>query len=70
MLSSVDLKQHPELVLLVEEDEELSDLLKLPPEQLLIRWVNYHLKNANVQKRIGNFGDDVKDSEAYTYLLN
>jgi len=64
------LKQHPELVLLVEEDEELADLLKLPPEQLLLRWVNYHLKNANVQKRIKNFGEDVKDSEAYTYLLN
>jgi len=48
----------------------LKDLLKLPPEQILIRWVNYHLEKAGSKKRIGNFSGDIKDSEAYTILLN
>jgi len=32
--------------------------------------VNHHLKNAGSDKRINNFGNDIKDSEAYTILLN
>jgi len=70
LLNSISLKDHPELIRLLEDGEELSDLLKLTPEQLLLRWVNYHLKNAGSSKRIKNFSGDVKDSEAYTILLN
>ena len=45
--------------------------LKLPPEQILLRWVNNHLKNAGREdKCIKNFSGDIKDSEAYTILLN
>jgi len=32
--------------------------------------VNHHLKNAGSDKRINNFSSDIKDSEAYTILLN
>ena len=53
---------HPGLVLLLEEGEEPDDLRKLTPEQILIRWVNYHLKNAGSNLRIRNFGDDIKVS--------
>ena len=70
LLNNINLKNHPELVRLLEANEELSDLLKLPPEQLLLRWFNYHLKNAGHPKRITNFSSDVKDSEAYTILLH
>jgi len=70
LLNSISLKNHPELIRLLEEGEELSDLLKLTPEQLLLRWFNYHLKAAGSSKRVKNFSSDVKDSEAYTILLN
>jgi len=70
LLSSITLANHPELFRLLEPGEEISDLLKLSPEQILIRWVNYHLKAANHPKRIANFGNDIKDSEVYTVLLN
>lgn len=70
MLSMINLKEHPELVLLLEEGEELSDLLALSPEELLLRWINYHLKNAGSDRRVKNFGKDLQDSEAYTLLLN
>jgi len=56
-------------VRLLEPGEELADLLRLPPDQLLLRWFNYHLKRAN-HRKINNFSGDVKDSEAYTVLLN
>ena len=70
LLNNINLKNHPELVRLLEPNEELGDLLRLPPEQLLLRWFNYHLKNAGHPKRISNFSGDVKDSEAYTVLLH
>lgn len=70
LLNTINLKNHPELVRLLAEGEELADLLKLPPDQLLLRWFNYHLKRAGHPKTITNFGMDVKDSEAYTILLN
>ena len=41
---SIDLKTVPEIMRLAEQGEELHDLVKLSPETILIRWVNYHLK--------------------------
>lgn len=69
LLNQINLKNHPELVRLLEAGEELADLLKLPPDQLLLRWFNYHLKRAN-HKKISNFTSDIKDSDAYTTLLH
>jgi plastin-1 len=31
---------------LAKDGEELKDMLKLPPEDILIRWINYHLRAA------------------------
>jgi len=70
LLNSISLKNHPELIRLLEEGETLEDLMKLTPEQLLLRWFNYHLKKAGSAKRVKNFGPDIKDSEAYTILLH
>ena len=70
VLSNIQLKHHPELIRLLNPGEQLSDLLKLSPEQLLLRWFNYHLKAAGYDKKITNFSGDVKDSEKYTILLN
>lgn len=54
----------------MEPGEEISDLLKLSPEQILLRWFNYHLKKAGWNRTVKNFGGDIKDSENYTVLLN
>lgn len=70
LLSAINLKSHPELVRLLEEGETLADLLKLPPETILLRWVNFHLKGAGVDRRVTNFGADIKDSVCYTHLLH
>ncbi|WFD33883.1 fimbrin [Malassezia cuniculi] len=70
LLSKVDLKHHPELYRLLEDGETLDDLLKLPPDQILLRWFNYHLKAANWPNRVANFSRDVADGTNYTVLLS
>ncbi|PWY68055.1 hypothetical protein BO70DRAFT_432821 [Aspergillus heteromorphus CBS 117.55] len=70
LLGKIDIKLHPELYRLLEEDETLEQFLRLPPEQILLRWFNYHLKNAKWNRRVTNFSSDVKDGENYTILLN
>jgi len=47
----------------------MNDLLGLPPEELLKRWVNYHLEKQEYPDRITNFSGDVKDGKVYTVLL-
>ncbi|KAF2863006.1 hypothetical protein K470DRAFT_242370 [Piedraia hortae CBS 480.64] len=70
LLGKIDIKLHPELYRLLEDGETLEQFLRLPPEQILLRWFNYHLKNAGWKRRVQNFSHDVKDGENYTVLLN
>lgn len=51
LLGKIDIKLHPELYRLLDEDETLEQFLRLPPEQILLRWFNYHLKNAKWDRR-------------------
>ncbi|PKX98573.1 fimbrin [Aspergillus novofumigatus IBT 16806] len=70
LLGKIDIKLHPELYRLLEDDETLDQFLRLPPEQILLRWFNYHLKNAKWDKRVTNFSTDVKNGENYAVLLS
>lgn len=70
LLNRVDIKLHPELYRLLEDDETLEEFLRLAPEKILLRWFNYHLRNAGWERRVSNFSTDVKDGENYTVLLN
>lgn len=68
-LSHINLKQVPNLSSLKEASETEENFLKLNPENLLLRWFNYHLRRKKVVKKISNFSFDLKDAVAYTYLL-
>jgi plastin-3 len=70
LLSDINLHEHPGLVQLLREDESLEDFRKLSPEQVLIRWVNFHLARSNCGREISNFQGDIKDSVAYIHLLH
>jgi plastin-1 len=72
LVKDINLKHVPELARLVDEDndEELSDLLKLPAEEILVRWVNYHLKNAKSDRKIKRIGKDMSDSIVYATVLH
>lgn len=70
IFNQINLEHCPGLVNLVGGDiDELSDLMKLSPENILLRWVNHHLQKAGVARRIHNFTKDISDSEIYTHLL-
>lgn len=70
LLSKIDIKIHPELYRLLDDGETLEEFLRLPPDQILLRWFNYHLKAAGWGRRVTNFAKDVSDGENYTILLN
>merc|ERR1719174_1757616 len=72
LMSRINLADCPEIFRLLEEGEDLDQLLALPPEDILIRWVNYHMKEAGNPRRLKRktFCKDIKDSEIYTVLLN
>lgn len=70
LFSEINLAHHPGLVFLLKEGETKEDLLKLTKEELLLRWMNYHLaKSGYPGKEVKNFTNDIKDSVAYIYLL-
>ncbi|XP_065684250.1 fimbrin-like [Hydra vulgaris] len=70
LFSKISLAQNPNIAALCEDGETIDDLMKLTTEELLLRWVNYHLAKSGSAKRIKNFSGDIKDSEAYAILLN
>ncbi|ESQ36991.1 hypothetical protein EUTSA_v10003006mg, partial [Eutrema salsugineum] len=70
LLADLNLKKTPQLVELVEENQDVEELMGLAPEKLLLKWMNFHLKKAGYEKQVTNFSSDVKDGEAYAYLLN
>ena len=70
LFAEINLIAHPGLILLLKDGETKEDLLRLTKEELLLRWMNYHLsKSGYAGKEIRNFSDDIKDSIAYTHLL-
>uniref|UniRef100_A0A8V5HI18 Uncharacterized protein n=1 Tax=Melopsittacus undulatus TaxID=13146 RepID=A0A8V5HI18_MELUD len=60
LFADIEISRNEALIALLNEGEELDQLMKLSPEELLLRWVNYHLANAGWQK-INNFSQDIKD---------
>ncbi|WJX65098.1 Fimbrin-5 [Trifolium repens] len=70
LLADLNLKKTPELLGLVEDDKDVEELISLPPDKVLLKWMNFHLKKAGYEKQVTNFSSDVKDGEAYAYLLS
>ncbi|KAL9347550.1 hypothetical protein Peur_058916 [Populus x canadensis] len=70
LLADLNLKKTPQLVELVDDSKDVEELLGLGPEKVLLKWMNFHLKKAGYSKQVTNFSSDVKDGEAYAYLLN
>ncbi|KAL6489879.1 hypothetical protein MHYP_G00002240 [Metynnis hypsauchen] len=69
LFADIELSRNEALIALLGESEELDHLLSMSPEELLLRWVNYHLDAAG-WKQIRNFSEDIKDSRAYFHLLD
>ncbi|WOK94133.1 hypothetical protein Cni_G02835 [Canna indica] len=70
LLADLNLKKTPQLVELIDDSKDMEEIMSLSPEKLLLKWMNFHLKKAGYKKTVTNFSSDVKDGEAYAYLLN
>uniref|UniRef100_A0AAV1U266 Calponin-homology (CH) domain-containing protein n=1 Tax=Peronospora matthiolae TaxID=2874970 RepID=A0AAV1U266_9STRA len=70
LTSTINLKNHPELMRLLLDGETLEAFMKLPPDLILLRWMNYHLKAAGHPKKVTNFSTDMQDATAYSVLLH
>jgi hypothetical protein len=70
LVKDIQLNNVPELIRLLEEGETYADLLKLSPEQNLLRWLKTHLKAGGSGRRVKKFTTDIHDSEVYTIVLH
>ncbi|XP_057765555.1 fimbrin-1-like [Salvia miltiorrhiza] len=70
LLADLNLRKTPQLLEIVEDNNDVEELMALAPEKLLLKWMNFHLKKGGYKKTVTNFSSDVKDGEAYAYLLN
>ncbi|XP_026884821.2 plastin-3 isoform X1 [Electrophorus electricus] len=78
LFADIELSRNEALAALLREGETLEDLMKLSPEELLLRWANFHLENAGWHKinnfssdiKFSDFSNSIKDSRAYFHLLN
>ncbi|NXX40544.1 PLST protein, partial [Tricholaema leucomelas] len=61
LFADIELSRNEALAALLRDGENLEDLMKLSPEELLLRWANFHLENAGWHK-INNFSSDIKVS--------
>uniref|UniRef100_A0A671NHJ7 Plastin-1-like n=1 Tax=Sinocyclocheilus anshuiensis TaxID=1608454 RepID=A0A671NHJ7_9TELE len=74
LFADIEISRNEALIALLGESEELDHLMSMSPEDILLRWVNYHLSAG--WEPIRNFSDDIKvmfsnnDSRAYFHLLN
>jgi len=70
LFAVINLHDQPGLAALLGDDETIEDLMKLSPEQILLRWVNYQLRQSGCDRQITNLTHDIKDSVVYIHLIN
>ena len=70
LLRNIQLTATPELYRLLLENETIEDFMKMKPEHILLRWLNYHLSKAGSSRVATNFTKDLSDSEILTIVLN
>jgi plastin-1 len=53
-------KNRSQLQQLVKDDEEARDVASLPPQDILVRWINFHLKKAEHDQTVRALTPDLK----------
>nr|GMC59653.1 fimbrin-2-like [Ipomoea batatas] len=42
------------------KNQDIEELMSLPPEKILLRWMNFQLKKGGYKKTVTNFSSDIK----------
>lgn len=58
-MGHINVSSFPELIYLVQEGEEVSSFSLISPEDILLRWLNYHLRKADSSRTANNFTTDL-----------
>ena len=43
---------------------------KMHYEEILLRWLNWHIKKSGGNREVKNFSNDLRDSYAYGHVMN
>ncbi len=54
LFSKITVSRVPGLVSMLRDGEDISEIMKLSPEQLLLRWVNYQLEKVRMNCSINS----------------
>ena len=65
LFKQITISQVPGLVNLLREGETLADLMKMSPEEILLRWVNHQLEKVREY-----FSSDLEKSCLYLQIVN
>ncbi len=64
------LRKSPSLMALATNKETLEDVFGLPTEELLKRWLNYHLEKSGAKGvRVNDLGKDLEDGRVYLQVM-
>ncbi|TMW58497.1 hypothetical protein Poli38472_010056 [Pythium oligandrum] len=77
MLDAVSVRQYADATVLVHKGEELSELVTLPSDALILRWINYQLSQSTTFRHyqaasggfIQNFTTDMKNNYVLRHIL-
>jgi hypothetical protein len=70
LMPKLSFHAYPELTVLLFEGETRDQFLQLTAEQILLRWVNHHLKRSGSDKVVKNFGESLREPLTFCSLLN
>eukprot|EP01105_Mastigella_eilhardi_P004842 TRINITY_DN1652_c0_g1_i7.p1 TRINITY_DN1652_c0_g1~~TRINITY_DN1652_c0_g1_i7.p1 ORF type:complete len:2113 (-),score=775.44 TRINITY_DN1652_c0_g1_i7:37-6177(-) len=69
-LAKVSFARCKELLALMDHSETLTQFVALPPEELLLRWLNYHLHEFGSKQLAKNFTSDMADGSKFAVVLH
>lgn len=72
VVRDINLTAHPELAALLLPNEEITSFLRLHPEEVLIRWLNYHLQREGFpnHKLVNNLDVALQSGTEFVHLLH
>ena len=70
LVSDITVSKYPELIVLLGENEPYAALQGLTADQILARWMKYHVEKAGISVRSASFAADFKDPHLFCALLH